>query len=91
MAGFNEYLERLKDTSEYYAAAARDDFVNELLRAMSEKNITQKELAAKIGVSAAYVSKVLGGDVNLSIESMSKFAFALDMRIEIFAKPIKKV
>lgn len=88
MGSFNDYLNKLKNTAEYYAAAAKDNFVNELLRVMSEKNINQKELAQKIGTSQAYVSKVLGGDVNLSIESMSKFAFALDSRIEIQARPI---
>lgn len=83
MASFNDYLNSLKHTAEYYAEAAKDEFVNELLRLMSEKGINQKELAGKAGVSPAYVSKVLSGDMNLSIESMSKFTFALDARIEI--------
>lgn len=88
MGSFGDYLDKLKNTAEYYAAAAKDNFVNELLRVMGEKNINQKELAQKVGVSNAYVSRVLGGDMNLSIESMSKFAFALGARIEISAKPI---
>ena len=88
MGSFNDYLNQLKNTAGYYAAAAKDNFVNELLRVMGEKNINQKELAQKVGVSNAYVSRVLGGDMNLSIESISKFAFALGARIEISAKPI---
>ena len=88
MGSFNDYLNKLKNTAGYYAAAAKDNFVNELLRMMSEKKVNQKDLAQKVGVSTAYVSRVLSGDMNLSIESMSKFAFALGSRIEISAKPI---
>lgn len=52
-------------------------------RLMKELGISRSELAEKIGSSPAYISKVLRGDKNLTIESMAKLAWHVGARLHI--------
>ena len=51
----------------------------EMLDRMEFLNITQKVLAEKMGCSQQYVSKILKGRENLSLETISKIESALQM------------
>jgi transcriptional regulator with XRE-family HTH domain len=44
---------------------------------MEKENVTRAELARRLGVSSAYVTKVLRGQSNLTLKTVSDFLFAL--------------
>ena len=48
---------------------------------MEELGLTQKSVAERMGCSQQYVSRVLKGTENLSIETISKIEFALGLQI----------
>lgn len=52
-----------------------------MLDRMEELGLTQKSLADKMGCSQQYVSRVLKGTENLSIETISKIELALELEI----------
>ena len=52
-----------------------------MLDKMEELGLTQKSLAARMGCSQQYVSRVLKGTENLSIETISKIESALELEI----------
>lgn len=52
-----------------------------MLEKMDEIGMTQKELANLMGCSQQYVSKVLKGQENLSLETMSKIEECLHISI----------
>ncbi|MBR2101284.1 MAG: helix-turn-helix transcriptional regulator [Prevotella sp.] len=52
-----------------------------MLDKMEELNMTQKELAEQMGCSQQYVSKVLKGHENLSLETMAKIEDCLNISI----------
>ena len=52
-----------------------------MLEKMDELSMTQKQLADMMGCSQQYVSKVLKGQENLSLETMSKIASCLKLSI----------
>lgn len=54
---------------------------------LRNNKITQKELAEKLGVSPAYVGKLLKGQENLTLETISKIQCAIDEEIVNIAKP----
>lgn len=49
--------------------------------AMSRKGITQKQLAEAMGCTQQYVSLVLKGNLNLTLETISRLEKALGIRI----------
>ena len=52
-----------------------------MLEKMDELSMTQKQLADMMRCSLQYVSKVLKGQENLSLETMSKIANCLKLSI----------
>jgi transcriptional regulator with XRE-family HTH domain len=58
-----------------------------LQKAMKDNHITQKTLAARLGVSAPRVSQILAGDaVNLTLKTIGKIADALGEEFELFSQ-----
>lgn len=52
-----------------------------MLDKMEEMGLTQKAVAEKMGCSQQYISRVLKGTENLSIETISNIESALDLHI----------
>ena len=52
-----------------------------MLDKMEKLNMTQKQLAELMGCSQQYVSKVLKGQENLSLETLSKIEDCLEISI----------
>ena len=52
-----------------------------MLDKMEKMNLTQKQLAEMMGCSQQYVSKVLKGEENLSLETMAKIEVCLNICI----------
>ena len=52
-----------------------------MLDKMEELGLTQKALAERMGCSQQYISRVLNGTENLSIETISKIENALHLEI----------
>lgn len=61
----------------------------EILRALAQAGMTQADLARKLGVSAAWVSQMLGDDANLTIDSIAKIFLALSMQCRFSAGPVE--
>lgn len=53
----------------------------QMLDKMEELGLTQKSVADRMGCSQQYISKVLKGNENLSIETISKIEEALELQI----------
>lgn len=75
---YKDLLKKVKDSHEYWAEVFTLELIDNINELMEEKNINQKELAKKVGTSEAYISKVLNGYENLSINSIAKIAIAFD-------------
>ena len=71
-------LKAARETHEYRAEGASIEFTNAMLRRMRQLDVSRSQLAARIGVNPAYISKILRGDTNFSLETMVKIANALD-------------
>ena len=52
-----------------------------VLKRLEELGYTQKQLAEKLGCSAQYVSKIVKGSENLTLETISKLEQVLDLDI----------
>lgn len=83
-----EILERARRHPEYEAEGLKLKVADALITLMDERGISRSELARKAGTSPAYITKVLRGYENLSLETLAKFAFALESCWEMKAVPL---
>ena len=72
----------------YYEEGLVLDVAARVIDTMEARRITRSDLARRLAVSPAYITKVLRGQANLSLESLAKLAFALDLKWECVLIPI---
>lgn len=83
MKTFAEIYDSMKDALEYQVEELSLAFTESVLLRMEElDNLQGKELAKRMGCSKAYVSKLLTGKSNFTLETLVKLAGALECHIE---------
>ena len=74
---YADLLERAEQSVAYWSAQPVAEFIDSVCRLMKRRKMKRKDLADKLGTSRAYVTKLLGGNANLSIATMVKVAMAM--------------
>jgi|SRR5882724_3484893 len=81
-------LKAARETHEYRAEGASIEFTNAMLTRMCQVGVSRSKLAAKIGVNPAYISKILRGNTNFSLETMVKIGNALESQFRCHLQPV---
>ena len=74
---------KLEPTPDYQASAMAVQFLADVHARMQALGMTQAELARKLNVSPAYITKLFRGSANLSVETMTKFSAAVGCKIHL--------
>lgn len=81
-------LKNPKIRAEYERLQPEFALINEVLRARSEKGLTQKDLAERVGTKQSVISRLEAGRANPSVAFLRKLAQALNSHLEIrFIQP----
>ena len=65
------------------------DITAAICQAMEEKGLSRSDLARKLGVSPAYITKLLNSSSNLTLRTLVNIALALDLQIDVNLEPHK--
>jgi transcriptional regulator with XRE-family HTH domain len=84
---FEEFFREARESQDYWEFGAILDFTEAMVREMDRQQITRAELARRLGTSPAYVTKILRGDANFTLETMVKIARALDTELRLALSP----
>ncbi len=87
---FSGIYEEAKRKSEYWKGDIILEFTEHLYRLMTFRKISKSDLARRLGTSPAYVTKVLRGDANFTVDSMVKLTMAVGGRLQITVSPEEK-
>lgn len=77
-----------RQTPAYRAEGASIQFTEDLVARMEACGVNRSALAEKIGSSPAYVTKILRGDTNFTLDTMAKIAAALGCELSIGLRPL---
>jgi len=80
-------LNAARKTHEYRAEGASIEFTNAMVTRMREAGVSRSELARKINVHPAYISKLLRGLTNFTLDTMVKIANALNCEFRLHLQP----
>lgn len=78
-----DLLKRADVRAEYDALAEEFSIAEALIRARSEADMTQAQVAAKMQTSQSYVAKLEGGQVSPSMKALQRYAEATGARLKI--------
>jgi len=84
---FNELFEGVEETLAYKTELAVLEFTEELVARMACQGMSRAELARQIGCSPAYVTKILRGTTNFTLETLVKVADVLGCKIRTHLQP----
>lgn len=73
-------LEQLRQTETYDKENVRHEISEQIHEAMVREEVKPAELARRLGKSRAYVTKILQGNANFTIDSLVQIARALGYR-----------
>jgi transcriptional regulator with XRE-family HTH domain len=85
---FKGLFEEARQHDDYWTEGLIIEFTEELSRWMRERKLSRSALAARIGHSPAYVTKVLRGNANFTAATMTKLARAMGAEVKIHLAPI---
>ncbi len=77
------WLKNAKHRNSYWIEKTKNDVAVKLEKLIKQSNLTKTQFAQRINASSAYVTKMLRGDANLTIETMVKASRALDCELHI--------
>ena len=79
----NKQLKNKEFKNEWINLQPEMELIRAIVKARTDKNITQKELSIKTGINQADISKIETGTRKPSLKILEKIADALDMAIKI--------
>jgi transcriptional regulator with XRE-family HTH domain len=80
---FRSLLAQAKKRDAYWVGKAIHDFTEDLYRLMEDRGMSKAELAQRIGKTPAYLTKVLRGNSNFTVDSIVKLVHALGVQLSI--------
>jgi len=79
--------DRAKKDDAYWVERAVLEFMEEVIARMEQLDVSRSELAARINVSPAYVTKILRGSSNFTLQSMVKIGRAIGCELRTHLQP----
>ncbi len=86
-AAFARLFAEAEASPEYWEEFAKLDFTESVLDAMKAQGIQKSDLARSLGVRPSAITKMLSGDNNFEIGTMTKIAFTLGCRLTLNLTP----
>lgn len=87
MSEFRDFLnEQLEDAAfreEYENMSPEFDIIRAMVAVRKEKNMTQKELSEKTGITQADISRIENGTRNPSLNMIKRLAKGMGMRLKL--------
>jgi transcriptional regulator with XRE-family HTH domain len=80
---YRAFLAKAKSSVDYWADGPITQFIEDVWRLMEEQRVSRAELARRLGTSRAYVTKLLGGNANFTLQTMAKVAMALGAQVHV--------
>lgn len=84
---FDKLYRDAKQHDDYWLAGNVLDFTEEVCRLLNEQGVSRSELARRLGTSPAYVTKMLRGNTNFTLATMTRVARALDCKLDLRLLP----
>jgi transcriptional regulator with XRE-family HTH domain len=77
-----------RKTHTFKVETAKMEFTEDLVRLMGERALSNSDLARAIDVNPAYITKILRGTSNFTLDTMVKIATALDCDYRSHLQPV---
>ena len=74
---FKTLFEEAKTSPRYWLEGSKIEITEKMFLMMKTENVTNSELARRMGVNKAYISRFLQGNTNMTLDTIAKVFFHL--------------
>jgi transcriptional regulator with XRE-family HTH domain len=86
---FQKMRARHERDPKYWVEYLKLVFSEDVGRLMDDQDVSQAELARKLDVSRAYITRLFRGTFNPTLETLAKVALALNARVAVHLHPMQ--
>jgi hypothetical protein len=87
LGSFDDLFRHAEQHTDYWVELAKLEFTEEMLARMKESNIKKSQLAASLGAKPAFVTRLVSGHNNFTLETMVRVARALNCGFRSHLEP----
>lgn len=87
MASFEEKLKKIRETDLYKVGKIKIDITEQICQKLEDLGWDKKDFAKELGTSPAYVTKLLSGGTNFTVETLYKVGKILNLNLSINYSP----
>lgn len=80
---FGELFDQAERHEDYWTSGVILEFTESVVHEIERQGITRTELAKRIGATPAYITKILRGEANFTLETKVRLARALDADLRV--------
>lgn len=84
---FEQLFQRAEERPGYWVELGKLEFTEEVLARMKERGISKSQLAARLAAKPAFVTRLVSGHNNFTLETMVRLARALDCEFRCHLQP----
>lgn len=84
---FSTFFKKAEKQDAYWVERAVLAFTEELVAHMERENISRAELARRLGTEPPYITKILRGTTNFTLNSMVRIAHAVGCEMQTHLQP----
>jgi transcriptional regulator with XRE-family HTH domain len=86
-SSFEELFQRAEERIGYWVELGKLEFTEEMLARMKERGLKKSQLATALGAKPAFVTRLVSGHNNFTLETMVRVARALDCEFRCHLQP----
>lgn len=90
MSLLESYIEQNQYSPEFQTELSIIDLNEKIIAMMAERKVSRAELARRLVVSKAFITKMLNGNPNMTIKTINSLALALDCQLYLDIKPVER-
>jgi transcriptional regulator with XRE-family HTH domain len=87
VATFAQMVKELEQSGQLYVECAKTGIAEHIHSAMKREHVSKAELARRLGKSRAYITQILQGSVNFTIETLVRVATVLNCELDMKMSP----
>ena len=84
---FGELFSQAEERLDYFVEGAKNEFTEKIVARMRDLGISKSELAERLDAERSFVTRLLSGNNNFTIETMVRIARALDCGFRSHLEP----